>query len=237
MNSPAETITTSPVRSFELGTFSSSPFSSNRLAIVSERALRSVSACAFPGPSAIASAKLANNTGNHSRSVICKLNLKAAPPRSSNAVVMTLPTSTTNMTGLPIIFRGLSLRNASQNARLTIFHSQTAFFFVAILISERLAYTHQQVLQNRPQAQSRKEGQCPHDQNHADEKRREQRRGNREGPERRWNIFLAGQVTSDGEYGQFHQEAPSQNRDGARDVVPEVGLIQASKRRAVVACL
>ena len=133
MNSPAETITTSPVRSLELGTFSISPFSSNRLATVSERALRSVSACAFPRPSAIASAKLANSTVNHSHSVICKLNLNAAPPRSSNAVVMTLPTSTTNMTGLPIILRGLSLRNASRTARLTIFHSQTAFFFVAIL--------------------------------------------------------------------------------------------------------
>ena len=35
-------------------------------AIVSERVLRSVSACALPRPSAIASAKLANNTVNHS---------------------------------------------------------------------------------------------------------------------------------------------------------------------------
>ena len=41
---------------------------------------------------------------------------------------MTLPISTTNMTGLPIIFRGFSLRRASQTARRTIFHSQTALF-------------------------------------------------------------------------------------------------------------
>src|SRR6267154_4646410 len=131
-NSPAETITTSPVRRFELGTFSILPFSSNRLATVSERALRSVSACAFPRPSAIASAKLANSTVNHSHSVICKLNLKSEPPLKSRTVVIKLPISTTNMTGFPIIFRGLSFRNESQIARLTIFHSQTAFDFLAI---------------------------------------------------------------------------------------------------------
>jgi hypothetical protein len=36
------------------------------------------------------------------------------------------------MTGLPIILRGLSFRSESQIARLTIFHSQTAFDFFAI---------------------------------------------------------------------------------------------------------
>ena len=39
--------------------------------MVSLRALRSVSACALPRPSAMASAKLANTTVNHSHSVIC----------------------------------------------------------------------------------------------------------------------------------------------------------------------
>src|SRR5215469_9298128 len=99
-----------------------------RLAIVSERALRSVSAWALPRPSAIASAKFANTTVNQSHSVIWRLKRKALPPWSRRAVVMTLPISTTNMTGLPIIFRGFSLRNASQIAPRTIFHSQTAFF-------------------------------------------------------------------------------------------------------------
>ena len=74
MNSPAETTTTSPARSFELGTCSVRPPSTMRLAMVSERALRSVSACALPRPSAMASAKLANSTVNHSHSVICRLN-------------------------------------------------------------------------------------------------------------------------------------------------------------------
>src|SRR5579864_4684389 len=76
----------------------------------------------------MASAKFANTTVNHSHSVICRLNLNAAPPLKSRAVVITLPISTTNMTGLPIILRGLSLRKASQIARRMIFHSQTALF-------------------------------------------------------------------------------------------------------------
>ena len=86
-----------------------------RLATVSERALRSVSACALPRPSAIASAKLAKTTVNHSHSVICRLNLNAVPPLKSRMVVITLPISTTNMTGLPIILRGFSFSRASQN--------------------------------------------------------------------------------------------------------------------------
>src|SRR6185437_5418977 len=41
----------------------------------------------------------------------------------SNTVVMTLPTSTTNITGLPTILRGFSFRTASTPARRTIFGS------------------------------------------------------------------------------------------------------------------
>ncbi len=128
MNSPAEQETRSPALSFELGICSTRSSQRIRFAMVSERALRRVSACAFPRPSAMASAKFANTTVNHSHSVICRLNLNAGPPLNKSMVVITLPISTTNITGLPIIFRGLSLRNASQSARRTIFHSQTAFF-------------------------------------------------------------------------------------------------------------
>ncbi len=39
---------------------------------------------------------------------------------------MTLPTSTTNMTGLPIILRGFSFKKQSTSACRTIFHSQIA---------------------------------------------------------------------------------------------------------------
>src|SRR5215472_8844091 len=221
MNSPAITNTRSPAFSFELGTCSVRPsLSTIRLAIVSERALRSVSACALPRPSAMASAKFANMTVNHNHSVICRLNLKAPPLLKSNAVVMTLPISTTNMTGLPIICRGFSLRNASQMARRTIFHSQTAFFLglfgecpnrtvgtdgivgVCVVIAignplERLARDHEQMLKDRAQTQCRKECQGSHDQKHSDQERGKYRRGHRECPQRRRYIFLAREIAGD----------------------------------------
>ena len=127
-NSLADTTTTSPARKFELGIFSISPSSRSRLAIVSDRALRSVSACALPRPSAIASAKLANSTVNQSHNVICRLKAKSPRPRNNSTVVMTLPTSTTNITGLPIMWRGSSLTKESRIARQTILPSQTALF-------------------------------------------------------------------------------------------------------------
>ncbi len=79
MNSPAATSTWSPERSFELGTISVQPSARKRRASVSALALRSVSACALPRPSAMASAKLAKSTVNHNHSVICS-------PKSSSAL-------------------------------------------------------------------------------------------------------------------------------------------------------
>src|SRR5438477_7263976 len=205
INSPADTETRSPAASLELGTLSSWPLPSRRLAMVSERALRRVSACALPRPSAMASAKFANTTVNHSQNVICRLNLNAGPPLKSRAVVITLPISTTNMTGFPIILRGFNFRNASQTARLTIFHSQVAFFlrFIGdcprridctsgaagrsvVTVIEKvplksLAGGHQQMLKDRTKAQGREKGQCAHNQDHADEKDSEQRCGHGEG--------------------------------------------------------
>ena len=64
--SPAVTTTTSSTPSCDDGTGSSEPSARRRLATVSDRALRRVSACALPRPSATASAKLANRTVNHS---------------------------------------------------------------------------------------------------------------------------------------------------------------------------
>jgi hypothetical protein len=104
ISSPADTSTRSPARSFALATCSIFPSAAMRFAIVSDRARRSVSACALPRPSAMASAKLANRTVNHSHNVICRLKRNAwCGCSSSNTVVITLPISTTNMTGLPIM--------------------------------------------------------------------------------------------------------------------------------------
>ena len=94
----------------------------SRFALVSRRARRSASAWALPRPSAIASAKLANSTVNQSQTEIAPMKLAGASPWPRSActnrpVVSTLPTSTTNMTGLRTIKRGSSFRNESTGAR------------------------------------------------------------------------------------------------------------------------
>ncbi len=104
-----------------------------RLAVVSVRALRSVSACALPRPSAIASAKLANSTVSHSQNVICSSKPSPGRPAAASSpkrmVVSTLPTSTTNITGFFAIVLGCSLRSASTIAPRTMPGSQIDFDF------------------------------------------------------------------------------------------------------------
>ena len=71
MMSPASTSTKSPGRRSSAETVRDLPRlsrSASRLAFVSVRVRRKASACARPRPSAIASAKLANSTVNHSHS-------------------------------------------------------------------------------------------------------------------------------------------------------------------------
>ena len=100
------------------------PSSASTLARVSERVLRSVSACALPRPSATASAKLANRTVNHSHPATSPAKRWSTPssPRSrrNRSVVSTLPISTMNMTGLRTMVRGWSLRKLSPTARFTM---------------------------------------------------------------------------------------------------------------------
>ena len=62
ITSPAATTHSSPTSSALDGTCSTVPSARRRFAIVSVRVLRSDAACALPRPSAIASAKFANNT-------------------------------------------------------------------------------------------------------------------------------------------------------------------------------
>ena len=134
MNSPAFTITTSFLRNEEAGTDSACPLADSRFATVWVRVLRSVSACALPRPSAIASARLANRTVAHSQAVICSSKpIPSAPVTRSRAritVVRVAPTSTTNMTGFRIITRGSSFRHASTAALRTNEASQILSFCV-----------------------------------------------------------------------------------------------------------
>ena len=111
------------------------------MATVSPLALRSVSAWALPRPSAMASAKLAKRTVNHSHKVICRLKAKLpwwlTTPWISRTVVSTLPISTTNMTGFFTIRRGSSLRNESKR-RLTQDRGVPETLFFCHIVSPRL---------------------------------------------------------------------------------------------------
>ena len=83
----------------------------NFFAFISRRELRNDSACAFPRPSANASEKFANSTVNQSHRDTARMNQTGASPFPNSAwknrtVVSTLPTATTNMTGLRIWYRG-----------------------------------------------------------------------------------------------------------------------------------
>ena len=220
------------------------PFVSRRLAMVSERALRSVSACALPRPSAMASAKLANSTVNHSHSVICRLKPKAA----------CLPLKQQHRGDHAADFHHEHDGIAHHVARVQLHEtnpgsrggrssrSQTAFFFeflLAICYSPQKVFPacHQQVLKNRSQAERREECQRAHDHNHADQQRREQRRGHRKRAQRRRNILLPRQIAGDGQHRNDHQEAADQHGETACDVVPErVAFSPAKAEPLLPAC-
>src|SRR5580704_10800137 len=226
-NSPASTSTRSPQRNFDPGTVSVFPSGRRRFAMVSAFARRKASACALPRPSAIASAKLANNTVNHSHSVICRLNPNPGLPcdrsMTRSIVVTTLPTSTTNITGLRIMVTGCNLINESHAARRTIFMShRLRFDFLLIIVClESLASLHQQMLENRSQTQRGKKCQRTQDYHHADQQNRKQRSRHGESAQRCGSLFLARQVPGDRQHGQNHHEATQQHRDAERRVVPE----------------
>ena len=104
--SPASTTTTSP----GLSSDAARSVPSRSVATASVRAARSESACALPRPSASASARLAKTTVSQSQIATVKLNQAGSSPPPSGlrrtagsarpTVVITAPTSTTNMTGL-----------------------------------------------------------------------------------------------------------------------------------------
>jgi len=127
-SSPASTRRKSPLRSSEEVTIvcaASRLPSASFFAETSRRALRSESACALPRPSAMASAKFAKSTVNQSQSETARMKPAGASPLPRSAwrnrpLVKTLPTSTTNMTGLRNWWRGSSLRKASATARFTM---------------------------------------------------------------------------------------------------------------------
>ncbi len=137
--SPASTSTRSPLRSCGAATCSVGAARSEgavssarrRLASVSLRARRKVSAWALPRPSAIASAKLAKSTVNHSQTATPKMKPRSVASvlsiseRTNSMVVMTLPISTTNITGFLAWMRGSSFLKESPIARRVIVGSKS----------------------------------------------------------------------------------------------------------------
>ena len=123
ITSPAATTTTSP----RVSALAGFVVPSCSRATVCVRIARSVSACALPRPSAIASAKLPNSTVSHSQIATVNVNHAgsspppgASPPKAWTiqiSVVSTAPISTTNMTGLRAMSRGSSLRERGGDRR------------------------------------------------------------------------------------------------------------------------
>src|SRR5580704_3149976 len=225
-SSLALTITTSPERSFALGTVSVVPFASKRLATVSDLALRRVSACALPRPSAMASAKFANSTVNQSQSVICRLNAKLCFSRNNSSVVTTLPTSTTNMTGFFIMVRGSNLTTASTNARRMIFASHKLLLFFSAIsclrrISESFPRHHQQVFKCGSQAKRGEKCERSDDYDYRDQQQSKQRSGYRERSRRGWHRFLFSQIAPNRQHRDHHEKSPHQHRHRACGVIPK----------------
>ena len=137
ISSPAATTTTSPSARPLEGTSSSVPSARRRWASVSARVRRSASACALPRPSAIASARFANRTVNQSQAAISQA--KTLGSATAITVTSTLPSSTTNITGLRAIRRGSSFRTASTDARRRICGSSKAVCALIAPVAPRSA--------------------------------------------------------------------------------------------------
>ena len=91
-------------------------------------------------PSAMASAKLANSTVNHSHSETARMKPAGAspwPPRAwtNRMVVRMLPIHTTNITGFFICCTGVSFLNESTSACCTIWRSNTENVLILLVIS------------------------------------------------------------------------------------------------------
>src|SRR5580704_10332253 len=241
MNSQAAT-TTSPERSLELGSSSVVPSSRSLRASVSARALRKVSAWAFPRPSAMASAKLAKRTVNQSQRVICRPNRKLpvcwTMSATSTTRVMTAPTSTTNITGFLTIKRGSSFQKESIMALRRILRSPKevpfACGFGVMGSSKCLSRIHQQVLQNRPEAEGGEKSQCADDDDHGNKKNGEERPGNREGAERFRDVLFCGEIAGDGKNGNHGEEAAEEHRGGESRVVPKSVGVDAAESGTVI---
>src|SRR3984885_14887258 len=142
--------------------------------------------------------------------------------RIRSKVVTTEPISTTNITGFFISVRGFSFRNESRIAPMTMPPVQSDFRVSRVLMaaSVNLSGVHQQVLENRAEAESREKCKCADDKDYGHQQEREQGRGNRESAARFGNNLLARQVSGHGKHRNHHEEAAEEHVERAADVVP-----------------
>src|SRR5215475_3238404 len=150
---------------------------------------------------------------------------------------MTAPTSTTNITGFLIITRGSSFQKESRMAfrRILRSPSEVPCAFEVMNSSKRLSRVHQQMLENRPQAQGREERQRADDQNYRNQQHSEQRTGDGESAQRFWYMFFRSQVSGDGQNGNDHEKPPQEHGKCQRRVVPERVGVNAGESGAIVA--
>src|SRR6266550_2745144 len=204
----------------------SGPVSS--LAWVSVRWRRNAAACALPRPSAIASAKLANSSVNHSHSTIWNSKPMFSPPltrsRINITVVSAVTTSSTNITGFFIRLRGSSLTKADPIAGTTILGSNSAetgiclrSWEVSIDVAPRLvrreqgAGSHREMFDNGAQGERGEEGQPTDDHDHADHEADEEAAGRRERACRRRHRLLFRERARDRHGRDDHPEAADQH--------------------------
>src|SRR3954452_23929142 len=218
MTSPAATTTSSSMSSAVLGQSSVVPSARRRWATVSDRVLRRVSACALPRPSAIASAKLANSTVNQRNSVTRPVNTFSSVvdelrSLKNRIVVSTEPTPTTNMTGLRMSVRGLSLTKLSPIARRTISGS-TSLLSLAISALRSEA----ELLDDGAEREDGEEGQGGDDEDHAEHRGDEQRSVGRERSDRGGDAPLAHERAGQRQRGDDEEEASEQHHHRERAV-------------------
>src|SRR5579872_2508610 len=259
---PASTTHRSPTASAEDGFSRTDPSGWRTKATVSERVLRSVSAWALPRPSAIASAKLAKRTVNHSQAAtrpVKTLSAAVARGRSrrNRTVVSPLPTSTTNITGLRAWTRGCSLRNESATARRTIAGSNRALAprrrtlggrdsgggtraSRSVLSSwtkgmgQRSLEVPDEVLDHRAERHHREVGEAHDDDHDAQQQPGEERGGRREGAGGGGHVLLAAEGAGHGQHRHHRHEPADEHGEAEHRVVPEGVGGQAAERRPVV---
>src|SRR5580704_8958449 len=243
IKSPVSTRTTSPGFNCVAGTGRQFlPPASSRLAVVSVFVLRRLAAWALPRPSATASAKFANTTVNQSQTLIWNENAKFAPPvnrsRRKRMVVRTVTISTTNITGLPTMWRGWSFLKASPIAGISILESvivaagmplrvlsmPMCFETIVSIVfqtSIKIAGVHGEVFDHRTERERGEIGETVDDQNHADEQTDEQRRVCGECAGRRRNDLLGSKRACDRQHRHDHQEAANHHRKSDRHIIEE----------------